>query len=487
MASPQDMPPRKDLMLTYDLSKRGKTPTYLYLYQCIRDDIMNGVIAPEEKIPSKRALATHLGTSVITVENAYNLLLVEGYVRSRERVGFFAEDLGTRAQVRHRRQRVIALGADEHVYFADFSSNKVQTALYPSSSMAKLTREMLSLNDPNLLRTVPFNGIPLVRHAISEHLARYRGMDVDPDQIIVGSGIEYLYSRLMQLFDERTVLGLEDPGNHKFSRIAARNRIRSEFIPIDSDGVQLDRLAQSGVSLMHVSPANSFPLGSGMPIRRRLDLLSWLDQDSSRYLIEDDFDSELNSYGNPTTPIFAADPGERTIYLNSFSKTLVPSLRISYMVLPPALIERYLATMTFYSCTVSGSDQYVLARFIQEGYFERHLNHLNTVFKHERAQVVHEMHETGLDELGSVFVPPAGTHVIVRLGDMGATRAQLKRRAEKLDIRFAFVADYASEPTEEMHRELVVNYASVPPERLREGLLRLKDCIAPESGGSAHT
>lgn len=160
--------------------------------------------------------------------------------------------------------------------------------------------------------------------------------------------------------------------------------------------MQLDRLTQSGVSLMHVSPANSFPLGSVMPIRRRLDLLSWLDQDSSRYLIEGDFDSELNSYGNPTTPIFGADPGERTIYLNSFSKTLVPSLRISYMVLPPALIERYLATMTFYSCTVSGSDQCVLARFIQDGYFER-------------------------------------------------------------------------------------------LERLREGLLRLKDCIAPESGSSAHT
>lgn len=152
------------------------------------------------------------------------------------------------------------------------------------------------------------------------------------------------------------MLGLEDPDNHKFSRIAARNRIRSEFIPIDSDGVQLDRLAQSGVSLMHVSPASSFPLGSVMPIRRRLDLLSWLGQDSSRYLIEGDFDSELNSYGNPTTPIFGADPGERTIYLNSFSKTLVPSLRISYMVLPPALTVRYLATMTFYSRTVSGSD-----------------------------------------------------------------------------------------------------------------------------------
>ena len=123
----------------------------------------------------------------------------------------------------------------------------------------------------------------------------------------------------------------------------------------------------------------------------------------------------------------------------------------------------------------------MLARFIRDGYFERHLNHLNTVFKHERAQVVHEMHETGLDELGSVFVPPAGTHVIVRLYDAGASRAQLKRRAEKLDIRFAFVADYASEPTDEMHRELVVNYASVPPERLREGLLRLKSCIAPDA------
>lgn len=468
-------------MLTYDMSQREGIPKYLYLYQCIRDDILNGEIAPHEKIPSKRALAAHLNVSVITVENAYGLLQAEGYLYTKEKVGFFAENLPRRHAPQQKCPQSRAIAGTEHAYYTDFSSNKVQTSLYPASSMAKLTREALSLNEPKFLETVPYNGTAMFRNAIAEHLHRYRGMEVDPDQIIVGCGTEYLYSRLMQLFDERTVLGLEDPGNHKFADIAKRYRIDCTYLPIDDDGVRLDALAESRVNLVHLSPANSFPLGSVMPIRKRFDLLSWLYESDDRYLIEDDFDSEVNSYGNPTMPIFANDYNARTIYINSFAKTLVPSLRVSYIILPFSLLKRYRQTQTFYSCTVSGSNQYVLARFIEEGYFERHLNHLNTFFRAERALIEREIRDTGLGEYGEVSVPPAGTHVILSLGDKTVPTERMKANAESLDIRFASLADYSSQPTRETMRKLIVNYASVPPARLHEGLLRLKLCISHQS------
>lgn len=308
-------------------------------------------------------------------------------------------------------------------------------------------------------------------------------MEVDPDQVIVGCGTEYLYGRLMQLFDPGTVLGLEDPGNHKFADIAARSGLASDFLPVDEKGVSMDALSRSRASLVHVSPANSFPLGSVMPIGRRLELLSWLYEGEGRYLVEDDFDSEVNSFGSATTPIFQSDFGRRTVYLNSFSKTLVPSLRISYMVLPMELLARYRRTQTFFSCTVSGSDQYVLARFLADGHFERHLSRLNVFFRRERAQVLSEISELGLDRMGEVVVPEAGTHVILRLGEGDVTREQMRANARALDIRFAFVGDYASRPSGRMGRDLVVNYASVPPERLHEGLHRLKLCLSRQSAG----
>lgn len=469
-------------MLTYDLGKRGKTPLYQYLYRCIRDDILDGTIGAHEKLPSKRALASHLHTSVITVENAYQLLQIEGYVYSREKVGFFAEELrhrgrpGQGAPAAHY-PRV----SDEHAYYADFSSNKVQPSLFPVSVMAKLVREMIALEDPNFLNTIPYNGTPLFRHTIADYLQRFRGMDVDPAQVIVGCGVEYLYSRLMHLFPEGTVLGLEDPGNHKFADIAARSRIRAEYIPVDEEGMSLEALGRSDVNLLHLSPANSFPIGAVMPIRKRLDVLAWLYERDDRFLIEDDFDSEITSYGGMTMPMFHNDYQDRTIYLNSFAKTLLPSLRVAYLVLPLQLVQRYRDTLTFYSCTVSGSDQYVFSRFINDGYFERHLNHLRTFFKAERKTLIDEIERAGLNALGRLVVPPAGTHMMLELHELAISREQMQRNAEMLDIRFAFLSDYAAHPAPDMRRYLVLNYASIPPERLPEALARLKLCITKEN------
>lgn len=461
-------------MLTYDLDARGKTPLYQYLYQHIRDDIESGRIAAHEQLPSKRALAAHLHTSVITVQNAYQQLLIEGYLYSKEKVGYFAEDLHRRPRAQSGADVPYSIGSTEHAYFADFSSNKVQTSLFPTTALRKLVREAMSLDDPALYNTIPYNGAAVLRRSIADYLQRFKGMQVSPEQIVIGCGTEYLYSRLMQLFPNETVLGLEDPGNHKFAQIASLYGIDCRYVPIDREGVKLEALAESDVSLLHLSPANSFPIGSVMPIRKRLDVLAWLYERDDRYLVEDDFDSEINSYGSMTLPVFHHDYQGRTIYLNSFSKTLLPSLRVAYMVLPVRLLRAYRKTMTFYSCTVSGFIQYVYARLLSDGYFERHLNHMNTFFRNERKEVLAQLHQLGFDECASVVVPPAGTHLMLALKDTGVSQERMKANARELDIRFAFLSDYAAGPDDGMRRHIIVNYASVPPERIREALLRLK-------------
>lgn len=459
-------------MLTYDMSKNGKTPLYQYLYQNIRDDILSGRIRPNEKLPSKRSLAKHLNISVITVENAYELLQIEGYIYTKEKVGYFAETLNQRPANIPPRHSFIE-EPKEHEYFADLSSNKVETSLFPLSSLQRLTREALSRRDPLFLQTVPYNGSAIFRYAIANFLGQYRGMKVDPEQIIIGCGTEYLYSRLMQCFSENTILGLEDPGNHKFAKIAERYHIKSEYLPVDDYGPSNDALAKSHVTLLHLSPANTFPIGLVMPIKRRLEVLTWLYEDENRYLIEDDFDSEFTSYGSIAEPVFNNDYKEKTIYLNSFSKTLLPSLRVAYMILPHKLLHRYRETMSFYSCTVSASDQYTYARFLEDGYFERHLNHMNTHFKSMQAAIIKEIHSSGLDHYCELVTPRTGTALLLKL-DSQKDIPELKRRAEHFNIKLAFVSDYCEAPTEEMKRVMLFNYASLPSDRISSVVSTLK-------------
>lgn len=463
-------------MLTYDMTARGRQPLYQYLYQCIKNDILSGAIGPDEKLPSKRSLAKHLDISVITVENAYHLLEIEGYIYTKEKIGYFAERLKRRPSSIPSRPEYVK-EPQEHEYFADFSSNKVEYSLFPLSVMTKLCREMLSLQNPDFLKTVPYNGTAILRYAIANYLADYRGMEVDPDQIIIGCGTEYLYSRLLECFPEGTVLGLEDPGNHKFASIAQRYRIPVEFLPIDRYGVSMPELDSSPVSLLHISPANVFPMGYIMPIKRRLDVLSWLYQDEKRYLIEDDFDSEFNSYGASDSPVFSRDYNERTIYMNTFSKTMIPSIRAAYMILPHSLLHRYRETTSFYSCTVSSTDQFVFANFISRGYFERHLMHTGNVFRSKRAALLRELDADFISSMAEIRTPLAGTSIYLENLRSGLTPEQIKKNAKQLDIRLAFVSDYMEHPARSDERTMILNYASVPHERFGEALKRLRQAM----------
>lgn len=199
-------------MITYEIEKRGKMPIYEYLYHCIREDILKGEMKAEEKLPSKRMLASRLGISVVTVENAYAQLMLEGYIYSIECSGYYVSRL--KAQGIQEEAAPVRLYREEtdSPYYADLRCNRIGMQHFPFSIWAKLMREVITARDEKLLKAVPCRGVLELRQAIAENLRRFRGMHVSPSQIIIGAGTEFLYQQLFQILGEGRCYGLEEIG-----------------------------------------------------------------------------------------------------------------------------------------------------------------------------------------------------------------------------------------------------------------------------------
>ena len=377
-------------------------------------------------------------------------------------------------------------------YFVDLKANRTSVSLFPATVWGRYMREALSLPSDNLLRSIPFNGLPELRRAIASYLRRTRGMDVSPDCIIIGAGSEYLYGRLLQMLGPTTTFAMENPGYRKFAAISKAFGNPWRPVPIDESGLLVDELEVSGADVVHVSPANHFPTGIVMPIKRRLELFEWANRARKRYIIEDDYDSEFRYSGRLIMPLFADDASDKVIYLNAFSKTMVPSLRISYMVLPPKLLARYVDTMSFYSCTVSSFEQYALARFIDEGHLERHINRTRNFYRRQREAVLREIAQSPLAEISHVEERNAGTHFLLYVRTR-LTHDQVRQRGAEQGLNISLFNDYLlrdgdglSERTTKRFEQysngetaLVLNYAGIEPERLSETVRRLA-CVFPE-------
>lgn len=377
-------------------------------------------------------------------------------------------------------------------YFVDLKANRTSVSLFPATVWGRYMREALSLPSDNLLRSIPFNGLPELRRAIASYLRRTRGMDVSPDCIIIGAGSEYLYGRLLQMLGPTTTFAMENPGYRKFAAISKAFGNPWRPVPIDESGLLVDELEESGADVVHVSPANHFPTGIVMPIKRRLELFEWANRARKRYIIEDDYDSEFRYSGCLIMPLFADDASDKVIYLNAFSKTMVPSLRISYMVLPPKLLARYVDTMSFYSCTVSSFEQYALARFIDEGHLERHINRTRNFYRRQREAVLREIAQSPLADISHVEERNAGTHFLLYVRT-SLTHDQVRQRGAEQGLNISLFNDYLlrdgdglSERTTKRFEQysngetaLVLNYAGIEPERLSETVRRLA-CVFPE-------
>ena len=466
-------------MLTYDLNKRGTTPLYDYLYQCIRQDIITGQLRFGERLPSKRTLAQHLNVGIITVANAYAQLAVEGYITSKEKQGYFVEDVSN-YKLRSKPAAAPLPEKQEHEYFADFKANRISLKNFPLATWTRLMRETLSLQNDELLKTVPYNGVYELRKAIADYLAHNRAMNVDPAQIIIGAGTEYLYSRLLQMFGPAYTFAIEDPGYKKFASISASYGNPWKYIPIDDNGLLIDKLEESGADVVHISPANHFPTGIVMPVTRRLELFEWVNRIRKRYIIEDDYDSEFRYNGRFILPLYAQDTQNRVIYINTFSKSLVPSLRISYMVLPPRLLKRYEETMSFYSCTVSSFEQYTLARFIDAGYFERHINKMKNYYREQRSKILAAIHASPLSQISKITERNAGTHFLLHIHTY-MTEEEVRQAALAQNMSLSFYSDYSYEKKAAHDCTLVINYAAIPEEKIIAVIDRLWQIFAKEN------
>lgn len=460
-------------MLTYNMDNRQELPLYDYLYRCIKNDILSGRIGIGEKLPSKRSLAKHLNISVITVENAYAQLLLEGYITSCEKKGYFVNDTGCAPQA----SCLIRPKAEEefeYAYFADLKSNRIRRNRFPFSTWAKLLRDTLSERPEQLLKTVPYNGVYELRLALAEFLHEFRGMQVLPSQIVICSGTDSMYGRLFCMLDDAT-WAVENIGSQKITGLYDMYHAKWKSVPRDEYGVDMNSLYESGCNVVHVSPAQHFPIGTVMPVKRRTELLEWADR-KGYYIIEDDYDSEFWYQGKPAPTLYSLDGNGRVIYFNTFSKTLIPSLRISYMVLPYELAQRYEEGLSFYSGTVPSMEQYALARFISEGYFERHINHMRNYFKSQRGSLFEAVKESPLGGISHIYENSSGTYFLLELDTKLADKELVTRIREK-DINVACTSEYMAQPHGDTHT-LVINYCGVYAERIKETIQRIWEAIS---------
>ncbi len=319
-----------------------------------------------------------------------------------------------------------------------------------------------------LLSPISAAGMIELRKAIAKHLYSFRAMVVSPEQIIVGAGTEYLYSLIIQLLGRDNHFGLEDPGYQKLSYIYKVNDSKFSYIKLDDIGLSITELNNSDANILHISPTHHFPTGLTMPLKRRYEVLSWAAERENRFIIEDDYDSEFRFTGRPIPTLRSIDRSDRVIYMNTFSRTLAPSLRISYMVLPPALLEDYHRRLGFYSCTVPAMEQYTLARFLSGGGFETHVNRMRVFYRGRRDQVLSALEKSPLKGRYVVRGEDAGLHFLVGL-DTRRNDRELARLAQEAGIRLSFLTDYGGG---EEHW-LVVNYPGADLERLPQALERL--------------
>lgn len=349
--------------MKYKINKEER-PVYLQLYKQLRKDIIDGVFPYDSKLPSKRLLADELGISTITAEHAYALLCDEGYAQSRERSGYYVMF-----------RQADGFASSESEGKTQYASRKT-AADYPVFSvslLSKTMRKVLNEYQEVILEKSPNSGSVELRSAIRQYLARNRGIHVELNQIIIGSGAEYLYRLIVDLLGRDKVYAIESPSYEKIEQTYAAAGVTYELLPLCEDGIDGEALAESDADVLHITPYRSYPTGITASASKRYEYIRW-SKKGKRFMIESDYGSEFSVLPKPTETLFVLSDYDNVIYLNTFTRTISPALRVGYMVLPKQLVTAFEERLGFYSCTVPTFEQLVLAELINSGDFERHIN-----------------------------------------------------------------------------------------------------------------
>lgn len=462
-------------MLTFSLDSSGKKPLYNQLYEYIKSEIRAGRMEYNDKLPSKRKLSAYLNISQNTIQTAYDQLIEEGYIVAVPKKGFFVSpldnilDLNLKSVV-NSIEEIAAM--DELEY--DFSYHGVDHESFPFSIWRRLTKEAINEYDLDLLKPGSSQGSRELRISIAKYLRHSRGVNCSPEEIVISSGTESLFQILIQLLGQEYVYGIENPGYEKLNLLFKSNNAKFKTIDIDKKGMKIEEIEKSGVDILCITPAHQFPSGGIMPVTRRIKILNWAYENENRYVIEDDYDSEFKYSGKPIPALFGLDTYDRVIYMGSLSKSLSPSIRVSYMVLPEILLKKYREKLSFIVCPVPTIEQKVLQSFIEYGHFERHINRMRNIYKRKREVLVGEL----ADYIGKVDVlgADAGLHLLLRVNN-GMSEEELVKKAFEVGVGVYGISKYYYDKSSlDSVSTVLLGYAGMEDEDIRKAIGKLLRC-----------
>lgn len=458
-------------MLFFQLQKENAIPLYEQLYIGIKNAISKQELAVGVRLPSKRELAEFFNISQTTVELAYAQLLAEGYIMSKPRIGYFVEEIDElpfRAPVN---SEVYSMAKEQPTYAIDFSSAQIDEDSFPFTVWRKYAKDVLDTPFKHLLQTGERQGELELRIEIANYLHRSRGIKCTPEQIVIGSGTEQLLPMILNLFEDHAKLALENPG---YSPIP-RHQLKQLAIPvsIDEDGLMIEELQKTAANLVYVTPSHQFPTGAVLSANRRTQLLRWAAQDSNRYIIGDDYDSEFRYIGKPIPALQGLDQNERVIYLSTFTKSLMPSLRVAFFVLPPTLLKRYQADFTNYAATVPRFEQHILAKFMKDGHFSKHLNRMRKIYRKKHDKLI-EVFSTQFPDV-QISGDAAGTHILISVPHQ-QNEQQLRTLALKKGIQIAPLSSYTITTNLSDKRVFLLGFGNIPLALLESHVQQLMAC-----------
>lgn len=452
-----------------------KQGVYLYeqIYQYIKNEIIEGKLASGERLPSTRALAEHLQVARSTVEIAYEQLVSEGYIEARPYKGYFVCAIEELYHLESRKVLPKIEAEKEADFLYDLSPNGIDMGAFPFSTWKKISKNVLAKQQSDLFKLGHPKGDLQFRNTICRYLHSFRGVECEPEQIIVGAGNDYLLLLLGKILGENQKVAMENLTYQRARKIFVSAGCEMSFLPMDKSGMSIWHLKESQANIAYIMPSHQFPTGIVMPIGRRMELLKWAGEAEDRYLIEDDYDSEFRYKGKPIPALQASDKKEKVIYMGTFSKSIAPAIRVSFMVLPKPLLSKFEKNAGFLSSTVSRIDQAILNEFIDAGHYERYLNKMRKIYRAKHDCLLETLKP--FSEKFQISGENAGLHVVLTAKDSKVSEEQLVLEAERAGIKVYGMSNYYTSLQEEGKAKVLIGYAGLSETEITESMAILKE------------
>ncbi|AVK82081.1 GntR family transcriptional regulator [Lysinibacillus sp. B2A1] len=460
-------------MLLFQLEKDGGKPLYDQLYSGIKEAIITKKISVGEKLPSKRKLSDFLNISQTTIEIAYAQLLAEGYIMSKARVGYFVEEIDELPYIHQDTVASLSELPKKKTYKIDFNPASIDIHAFPFQTWRKYAKELFDDTSKELLLTGEPQGELSLRTEIANYLYQSRGVVCSPEQIVVGSGTEQLLPMILRLFSDDTYFALENPGYPAVHRMFSQHKRKVYPITVDDEGILIHELEKTSADVVYITPSHQFPTGAVLSATRRAQALNWAAQSTSRYIIEDDYDSEFRYTGKPIPALHALDRNDKVIYMSTFTKSLMPSLRVAYFVLPPKLLATYNDVFNYYSSTVPRFDQHIVANFMRDGHFAKHLNRMRKIYrkKHDKLTSILENYSNQIKITGE----QAGMHILLEV-QHALTEKHLQELASNAEIGIYPLSDYRLDRTVTSQAQFLLGFGGIPVHEIEQSIEKLMDC-----------